>query len=162
MTEAGGLQRRDTVRLSEFADGGDFRRVVEVLRASRDAILDGWVDAVSTQPFHLGRRERAVTDHVPRVFDRLLALLAEQEDVEAAGRTPALDPEYAQGARDHARLRAAQGLSAADVTVEFRLLRHQIWAALRRGVPPGESTANLVGAELLINDAVNGGRPGSP
>lgn len=156
MTEAGGLQRQDTIRLSQFAHHADLRRVVEALRNARDKILDGWVDAVSAQPFHLGHRERAITDHVPRVFDRLLALLADQEDVDAVGQTPAQDPEYLQGAREHARLRAAQGLTAADVTVEFRLLRHQIWAALRRGVAPEASTTDLVGAELLINDAIDG------
>jgi signal transduction histidine kinase len=156
MTEAGGLQHQDTVRLARFVDRADLRRVVVVLRAERDAVLDGWLDAVAAQPFHLGRRERAVADHIPRVYDRLLTLLAEQERLDELGDTPAGDPEYLSNARDHAQTRAAQGLTAADVTVEFRLLRHQIWAALRRGMPAETVTGDLVSAELLINDAVDG------
>ncbi|MGI8916249.1 MAG: ATP-binding protein [Chloroflexota bacterium] len=156
MTEAGGLQHVDTVRLSHFVDHADLRHVVHVLRAARDTILEGWLDSVSTQPFHLGRRERAIADHIPRVFDRLLELLAAQEDLQAAGKTPAGDAAYVQNAKDHARMRASQGLTAADVTVEFRLLRHHIWAALRRGMPPETVTGNLIGAELLINDAIDG------
>jgi signal transduction histidine kinase len=156
MTEAGGLQHQDTVRLARFVDRADLRRVVEVLRAERDAVLDGWLDAVAAQPFHLGRRERAIADHIPRVYDRLLVLLAGQEDLDALGDTPARDPEYLSNARDHAQMRASQGLTAADVTVEFRLLRHQIWAALRRGMPAETVTGDLVSAELLINDAVDG------
>jgi signal transduction histidine kinase len=156
MTEAGGLQHQDSVRLSLFVDHADLRRVVEVLRATRDAILDGWLIAVAAQPFHLGRRERAITDHIPRVFDRLLELLAAQQDLGQLGETPAADPEYLRNAREHAQMRAAQGLTAADVTVEFRLLRHQIWAALRRELPADTLTGNLIGAELLINDAIDG------
>ncbi len=156
MTEAGGLQHQDTVRLARFVDRADLRRVVDVLRAERGAVLDGWLDAVAAQPFHLGRRERAIADHIPRVYDRLLSLLAGQEDLDELGDTPAKDPEYLNNARDHAQMRAAQGLTAADVTVEFRLLRHQIWAALRRGMPAETVTGDLVSAELLINDAVDG------
>jgi signal transduction histidine kinase len=156
MTEAGGLQHQDTVRLARFVDRADLRRVVDVLRAERGAVLDGWLDAVAAQPFHLGRRERAIADHIPRVYDRLLSLLAGQEDLDELGDTPAKDPEYLSNARDHAQMRAAQGLTAADVTVEFRLLRHQIWAALRRGMPAETVTGDLVSAELLINDAVDG------
>lgn len=156
MTEAGGLQRQDAVRLSLAVDHADLRRVVETLRTSRDAILEGWLTAVAAEPFHLGRRERAITDHIPRVFDRLLELLAAQQDRDQAGETPAADPEYLHNAREHAQLRAAQGLTAADVTVEFRLLRHQIWAALRRDLPADIPTGNLIGAELLINDALDG------
>lgn len=156
MTEAGGLQHQDTVRLSLFVAHSDLHRVVDALRASRDAILEGWLSAVATQPFHLGRRERAITDHIPRVFDRLLDLLAAQQDLDQLGETPAADPEYLRNASQHAQLRAAQGLTAADVTVEFRLLRHQIWAALRRDLPADTLTGNLIGAELLINDAIDG------
>lgn len=156
MTEAGGLQHRDTVRLARFVDRADLRRVVDVLRAERDAVLDGWLDSVAAQPFHLGRRERAIADHIPHVYDRLLDLLTRQENIDQLGDTPAGDPEYLSNARDHAQMRAAQGLTAADVTVEFRLLRHQIWAALRRGMPAETVTGDLVSAELLINDAVDG------
>jgi signal transduction histidine kinase len=156
MSEAGGSQHQDTVRLSEFVDHADLRRVVDVLRSARDSILDGWLDSVAIQPFHLGRRERAVADHIPRVFDRLLELLAAQENLDQLAETPAIDPDYLRDAREHAKMRAAQGLTAADVTVEFRLLRHQIWAALRRGLSQETTTGNLIGAELLINDAIDG------
>ena len=156
MTEAGGLQRQDTIRLAQFVDQADLQRVVDVLRTERDAVLDGWLESAAAQPFHLGRPERAVADYIPRVYDRLLELLATQENVDRIGETPAGDPEYLRDAREHARMRAAQGLTAADVTIEFRLLRHQIWAALRRGMPPETITGNLIGAELLINDAIDG------
>src|SRR6185312_16423825 len=108
MTEAGGLQHQDTVRLARFVDRADLRRVVDGLRAERGAVLDGWLDAVAAQPFHLGRRERAIADHIPRVYDRLLSLLAGQEDLDELGDTPAKDPEYLSNARDHAQTRAAQ------------------------------------------------------
>ena len=156
MTEAGGLRHADTVRLARAARHADVRRVVEALRAARDEVLTLWLDAVAAQPFHLGRRERAVADHIPLVYDRLVQLLEAGAATEAVGGIPAQDATYLHHAREHARTRAAQGISAADVALEFRLLRHQIWAALREHIPDQESAADLVGGELLINDALDG------
>jgi signal transduction histidine kinase len=53
-------------------------------------------------------------------------------------------------------MRAEQGLDPADVVVEFRLLRQEIWHALRERLPDHLPTSDVIGAELLVNDAIDG------
>jgi signal transduction histidine kinase len=52
-------------------------------------------------------------------------------------------------------VRAGQGLTPADVVVEFRLLRQEIWRALRASLPDEAPTGDVVAAEMLINDALD-------
>lgn len=59
-------------------------------------------------------------------------------------------------AQSHSRMRARQGLKAAEVVVEFRLLRQEIWRAVRAAVTDHAPTDSVIGAEMLINDALDG------
>ena len=62
-------------RVEEYAGGADFAWVSNALSERRDEILERWLDAAASQPFHDGRREHAVADHIPHLFDALLGLL---------------------------------------------------------------------------------------
>jgi signal transduction histidine kinase len=53
-------------------------------------------------------------------------------------------------------MRAGQGLKAAEVVVEFRLLRQEIWRAVRATVTQHAPTDDVIGAEMLVNDALDG------
>ena len=59
-------------RVEEYAGGADFAWVSNALSERRDEILERWLDAAASQPFHDGRREHAVADHIPHLFDALL------------------------------------------------------------------------------------------
>jgi signal transduction histidine kinase len=143
-------------RAQRLVPGVDLRRVADVLLARRGEILASWLEATTQQPFHAGRREGAVADHIPRLFDALVALL-QRSSARAAEPVPPLDdPAVLAAAQDHARARFEQGLQPTDVVTEFRLLRQQIghalWAYLDDVVPTGD----VVGAELLVHDALDG------
>ena len=43
--------------------------------AGRPDILQRWLDAARSQPFHRERPSQAVADHIPRLFDAVVALL---------------------------------------------------------------------------------------
>jgi signal transduction histidine kinase len=134
----------------------DLSWVTEALIARRQDILDRWLDAAAQQPFHQGRREHAVTDHIPRLFDALVELMRRAAPRWVNPLAPLDDPAVLDAATSHARLRAEQGLQPADIVVEFRLLRHEILRALREHVPDHVPTTDVVGAELLVNDALDG------
>jgi signal transduction histidine kinase len=134
----------------------DLHPVADVLAARRDDILANWLEATREQPFHAGHREGAVADHIPRLFDALLALLG-RAPAPWRGRAAALDdPTVLAAAQDHAHSRFEQGLQPADIVTEFRLLRQEfgraLWANLSDAVPTGD----VVGAELLVHDALDG------
>jgi signal transduction histidine kinase len=143
-------------RVERIMPAVDLRPVAAVLADRRDEILASWLDATRQEPFHAGRREGAVTDHIPRMFDALLALL-EQSTGRSSDRVPALDdPTVLAAAQDHARERFRQGLQPADVVTEFRLLRQEIGRALSAHLGDAEPTGDVVGAELLVHDALDG------
>jgi signal transduction histidine kinase len=59
-------------------------------------------------------------------------------------------------AQAHARMRAEQGLRPPDVVVEFRLLRQEIWRAMREVVPDTAPSSDVIGAQMMVNDAIDG------
>jgi signal transduction histidine kinase len=143
-------------RVPRIAPNVDLRPVAMVLAARRDEILGGWLDATSQEPFHAGRREGAVADHIPRLFDALVALL-ERTSGRSSDGAPALDdPTVLAAAQDHAHERFRQGLQPADVVSEFRLLRQEIGRALWAHLGDATPTSDVVGAELLVHDALDG------
>jgi signal transduction histidine kinase len=147
-----GLERR----AQGIAPSVDLHQVADALAANRDEILGNWLQATSEQPFHAGRHEGAVADHIPRLYDALVALL-EREGTRTAERAPALDdPNVLGPAQDHARARFEQGLQPADVVTEFRLLRQEIGRALWKHLGDAVPTTDVIGAELLVHDALDG------
>ena len=117
--------------------------------------MERWLDTIITQPFHKGRRAKAVADHIPVLLDALTGMLYTTAPSWIAARAPLEDRGILAAAQNHARMRAEQGLSPADVVVEFRLLRQEIWRALRTSLSDDAPTGDVVAAEMLINDALD-------
>ena len=143
-------------RVEDFTQGADLSTVVALLTERRDEILSRWIDAASDQPFHRARSERAVADHIPPLFDALVALLSHHSSPERNPGVPLEDPAILAAAQEHARVRFGQGFTAPDIATEFRLLRQEIGRALRRYISDRSSTSNVVAAELLVHDALDG------
>lgn len=148
-SEADGQSEQEQAQ--RYAGAADLTPVVEVLQAKRDEILSRWLRAVEQQPCHLGRPARAVADNIPPLFDTIVANLA--KDASIRGSSSSEDSE--EPARLHAQARAAQGLLPAEVVTEFRLLRQEILHTLRKQIPEDENPSDLLGAELLLSDALD-------
>lgn len=144
------------IRVESFTQDAELSWVVELLRDRRDEILTRWLEAAADQPFHRSRSERSVADHIPTLFDALIRLLAKFSDRSRNAGVPLEDPEVLAAAQSHARVRFEQGFKAPDIAIEFRLLRQEIGRALRRYVSDRSPTSDVVGAELLLHDALDG------
>ena len=141
-------------RVEAYAQNANFAWVVRTLQDQHDAILERWLDVATDQPFHKGRREHAVADSIPALLDALIHLL-ESTAPRWMDPTSALDdPAVLRAASEHAHMRVVQGLNAYDVIVEFRLLRIEIWRALKVGIPDSAPTGDVLSAELIVNDAI--------
>lgn len=143
-------------RVESFTQDADLSWVVQLLTERRDEILGRWLEAASDQPFHRSRSERAVADHIPALFDALGRLLTNFSAPSRNAGVPLEDPDVLAAAQGHARVRFEQGFKAPDVATEFRLLRQEIGRALRRYVSDRSPTSDVVGAELLLHDALDG------
>lgn len=143
-------------RVEAITQDADLSWVVDLLTERRDEILTRWIDAASDQPFHHARSERAVADHIPALFDALNRLLSRYSDASRNAGAPLEDPEVLAAANGHARVRFEQGFTAPDVATEFRLLRQEFGRALRTYVSDRSPTTDVVGAELLLHDALDG------
>ncbi len=142
-------------QVEEYTKGADFTWVVSALTSHRDEILERWLDAVTKQPFHHDRKESAVADHIPNLLDALIGLLRTTAPSWVDSNAPLEDIGILSAGLSHSRVRAEQGLKPADVVVEFRLLRQEIWRALREAIPDGALTDGVVAAEMLVNDALD-------
>lgn len=157
MVTGGGQPETEAMaRAVEYARHADLEPAVAALRERREEILERWLDVVARQPFHLGRRERAVADHIPALFDAVVEALARCAPVWIEPRAAQDNPAVVEAAAGHAAARGHQGLQAADVIVEFRLLRQEIWRALREELPDTAPTGDVLAAQLLLNDAIDG------
>jgi signal transduction histidine kinase len=152
-------------RAAAMARAGDVAWVAARLAARRDEILERWLDAAAEQPFHAGRREHAVADNIPNLFDALVALLRRHAPPGAPGAVTGSaldDPAVLKAAHEHARARLDEGLDASDVLTEFRLLRQELGRSLRLHLGPavdaGPASAvlgDVLAAQLLVNDALD-------
>jgi signal transduction histidine kinase len=143
-------------RAQDYARDADLSAPLVVLRARRDEILERWLEVVARQPFHHGRREHAVADHIPALFDALVATLERGAPIWLEPEAPLDNPAVAEAAMAHAAARSTQGLQPADVVLEFRLLRQEIWHALRENLSDRAPTSDVLAAQLLLNDALDG------
>lgn len=144
----------DTVR--EAVRDSDLSWVAEVLRSARDGVLLRWLEAASAQPFHHAQPERAVADHIPALYDALVDLLDRGAYRGTDPGRPLDDPRVLQAAQAHARARGDQGLGPTEIVIEFRLLRREIGSTLRRELSNADPTRDVVGAQLVVNDAIDG------
>ncbi|MGI9147992.1 MAG: ATP-binding protein [Chloroflexota bacterium] len=143
-------------RVGPIADGADLAWVAEALAERRADILDRWREVTARQAFHKGRRALSVADHIPELFDAIVDLLQRTAPPLVLCDGPIEDPAVLMAAREHARVRFEQGLCAADVVTEFRLLRQEVGRAIRAEVDDAAPTGDVVGAELLVHDALDG------
>ena len=143
-------------RVEGITQDADLSWVVELLTERRDEILTRWLDAATDQPFHRARSEKAVADHIPALFDALVRLLRKYSEPSRSAGVPLEDPDVLAAANSHARVRFEQGFTAPSVAIEFRLLRQEIGRALRAYVSDRSPTTDVIGAELLLHDALDG------
>jgi hypothetical protein len=63
-----------TTRAGPIARGANLAWVAQALVERREEILGHWAEVTADQPFHLGRRARAVANHIPSLFDAIVDL----------------------------------------------------------------------------------------
>lgn len=145
-----------TTRVEAFTRDGNLGWAAAALAAHRTEILSGWVEAAKAQSFHQDRAARAVADDIPALFDALLRYLRRVAPRAIDTGAPLDDEAIREAARSHALNRVANGLRPQDVLTEFRLLRQEVGHALRVAVPIDTATGDIVSADLIINDALDG------
>ncbi|HZQ35615.1 MAG TPA: histidine kinase dimerization/phospho-acceptor domain-containing protein, partial [Dehalococcoidia bacterium] len=143
------------VRARDIADGSNLVWVTDALSAERDHVLDRWLVAARSQPFHTAQPDGAVADHIPILYDAIVAFLARGGVSRAATGAVLDDPAILDAARKHADARFQQGLQPVDISVEFRLLRQEVVKTLRDHVPDSVPVSDVLGAELLVHDALD-------
>lgn len=143
-------------RVRSFAEDANLGWVADALVLSREQIVTRWLKATADQPFHHGRRALAVADHIPALFDALVDLLRRNASRFINPEAPLDDAAVLSAARAHATERVRQGLSSPDIVAEFRLLRQEIWHALRIQLPDKVPTTDVIAAEMVVNDALDG------
>lgn len=143
-------------RVTEVADGADLGAVARALARGRDPILRRWLEITTRQPFHRERPDSAVANHIPDLFDAIVALLergsARRDDVEA----PLDDPAIIEAATAHAQVRFQQGLNPVAVVTEFRLLRQEIGRSLARILADDVPATDVVASLAVVGDALDG------
>lgn len=154
--EPAGQPNDASLPLDAALSRGDLNWVIDALEARRDELLERWTQAAAEQAFHRGRRERAVADDIPALYDALLAYLRRNAAPWQDAGAPLDDIEVLTAARSHARARADQGLQPNEIVVELRLLRREVWRALRMEVAEQAPHRDVISTELLVNDAIDG------
>jgi len=139
----------------QLTDGAQLGPAIELLAAHRDEILARWLEITGRQRFHRNRREVAVLDHLPDLIDALLAVLRRTRPSDS-GEGFVDDSRVLEAAKAHAFVRFEQGLGAADIVTEIRLLRLELNRAVRMYLDRSLSSADVVAAELVVNDALDG------
>jgi signal transduction histidine kinase len=142
-------------RIADVARNADLTDVAALLAERRAEILGGWLREASAQPFHAGDPEHAVADHIPRLFDALVALLRRDAEPGKEVTPPLADPAVEEAARAHAGSRFEEGLGPADVSTEFRLLRQEIGRALAHNLPDDVPAGEAIAAHAMVDDAID-------
>jgi signal transduction histidine kinase len=115
-----------------------------------------WHQRVSEEPYHLGRKGRAVADHIPALIDAVIESLADDAAPAEPIESPMVREDVRQAAAAHAAMRASQGLTAAEVVTELRILRQELCRALREHFPDEATGRDVLAAILAANDALDG------
>lgn len=114
-----------------YSSGADLGPSVRALRVRRSEILARWQERVEEELFHLGRKSRAVADHIPALVDAVIDSLGQDAQLDRLAYSPIDRPEVRTAATAHAAARMSQGLLVGEVVMELRILRHEISRALR-------------------------------
>jgi signal transduction histidine kinase len=143
-------------RIEGVVTRADLGEVADALAAGREGVLARWLAAVSQQPFHAGRLPSAVADHIPPLFDAVVALLRRHADRDVATPAPMDDDVVAHEARAHAQVRFEQGMGPVAVVTEFRLLRQEIARQLAILLDEQARPADVVAGIAVVSDALDG------
>ena len=143
-------------RVAAVAQGAELTEVADALVAGRAAILARWLQAASRQPFHQDRPSLAVTDHIPVLFDAIVALFRREAAPSAETTAPMDDAAVVEAASAHASVRFEQGLGPVAVVTEFRLLRQEISRTLSDLLDDSIPAADVVAGMALVGDALDG------
>jgi hypothetical protein len=132
--------------------GGALARAADALVRGQRGLLLAWLQRVRGGPPHAARpelRPRDVLDHLARLVHAVAAGLRQ-------GLPPGVlraDPDLRERARHHARLRRGQGLDAAAVGREYRVLREVLREHLRRELAAPDLPPALRVLERLLDEA---------
>ncbi|MEP6762364.1 MAG: HAMP domain-containing sensor histidine kinase [Sporichthyaceae bacterium] len=143
-------------RVDVIVRSADLRPVADAMAAQRTRILDRWLGVASRQPFHQERPDHAVSDHIPELFDAVVAILRRPDEGVEAPTAPLDDDAVAAAATAHAQARFEQGLGPVAVVTEFRILRQEIGRAMTAELAAEVDTADAVAGITLIGDALDG------
>jgi len=145
-------------RVSAVAPGSDLTFVADALTAGRDEILRRWLEATRRQPFHRERPAGAIADHIPRLFDSVVAVIEARGHggASASAPVPLDDPAVEEAATAHAQARFEQGLGPVAVSTEFRLLRQEIARSLAALLDDDTPATDVVAGIAVVSDALDG------
>ncbi len=134
----------------------DLGVVADALAAGRTVTLERWLAAAGRQPFHRERPEGAVADHIPALFDAVVAVLRRDDPADPAAPVPMDDRAISEAATSHAQIRFEQGLGPVAIVTEFRLLRHEMARSLGALLDEDAKPDDIVGGLAIVNDALDG------
>ena len=143
-------------RVAKLAAEADLGFVAEALVKGRPQILERWLAAAQRQPFHREHPAGAVADHLPLLFDAIVALIRSSRPDNPRAPIPLDDPAVSAAATAHAQARFEQGLGPVAVVTEFRLLRQEIAHALAALLDADAPPADVVGGIEVVSDALDG------
>ncbi len=143
-------------RVDVIVRNADLGPVADALAAQRTGILERWVGVASRQPFHRERPDHSVSDHIPELFDAVVAVLRRPDLRDEAPTAPLDDDAVAAAATAHAQVRFEQGLGPVAVVTEFRILRQEIGRAMATELAAEMDTGDAVAGITLIGDALDG------
>lgn len=143
-------------RVAGLGTTADLTEVARTLGGARDMVLRRWLEVTGRQPFHEGRLDRGVADHIPELFDAVVALLAGSSRRGEVMDAPLDDAAIVAAATSHAEVRFEQGLAPTDVVTEFRLLRQEIGRALSGALDDAVPATDVVAAITIVGDALDG------
>jgi signal transduction histidine kinase len=143
-------------RIAAVADGADLGGVADALARGRAVILSRWLASVARQPFHASRPDAAVADHIPVLFDAIVALLRRLGTSGTDTTAPLDDAAVVAAATAHAAVRFEQGLGPVAVLTEFRLLRQEISRSLVSLLADDTSPSDVVAGLAMVGDALDG------
>ncbi|HEV7663918.1 MAG TPA: sensor histidine kinase [Chloroflexota bacterium] len=142
--------------MTDYIGHDDLTPVVQVLTKSTSLILDRWLERVSNEPFHLGRRERAISNHIPALFKALVQSLADDAPDHVNVHSTMESEMVKKAAGQHAETRRTQGLSVTEVISEIRMLRQETSRALLEDLRDGDHSLAILAADLALNDGFDG------
>jgi signal transduction histidine kinase len=143
-------------RIEGLARRADLSDIAGILAREQDAVFDRWLVVARRQPFHAEHPDRAVTDHIPALIAAIVALLQAGADRDDDVEPPLQDDGVVAAARGHADARFEMGLGPVAIATEFRLLRHEMSRSLRHHLDDELPTGDIIGAMMVVNDALDG------